>query len=107
MTGNLAVTHELSFIGSTSKQSTTAASQTQVIVIGSQGPVMLLIMCTEDVHLRQGDGSVTATTSDFLLLKNTYIKVTMTTSNNSNIAYIRDSANGDIYFTIITDSTPN
>lgn len=104
---HLLATHELAFVGASTVVTTGVATASTTLVATPVGESQtFLVYCTQDVHLRQGTAGVTAATTDFFLKAETYLKITVTTASNNVLAYIRDSANGSLYMTIISDDTP-
>jgi hypothetical protein len=61
-------------------------------------PVFFIVFTNQDVYLRQGPatGPIDATTSDFLLMANTYGKVTVTSLQDNSISALRVSTNGTL-----------
>lgn len=95
MSTRLAGQHELSTVGSA--QNFTSASSAALITLStdpkSDGPLMFQIVAAEDIHIRQGDSTVAATTKDPILYKRTYLKITVDDENQACLSFRWSSEN--------------
>lgn len=98
--GKLEGQHEISTIGQAVTVSTGAAAATVTLVADPKatGPVTFIVWCTQDVRVRQGSSTVEATSLDPLLFSRSYAKVTVTSTRNNCLSYIRDSTNGSLQY---------
>lgn len=98
--GRLEGQHEISTIGQAKTVATGAAAASQQLVVNPKatGPVTFIVWCTQDVRVRQGSSTVTATSLDPLLFSRSYAKITVTSHKNNYLSYIRDSTNGSLQY---------
>lgn len=106
--GALLGIHERSTIGASSKLSVSgSSSRTQLLANpAAAGPAVFVLLATQDMHLRQGTSSVTATTNDFLLKADIYYAITVENKNQEYIAAIQDSTAGTLYITNKSNESP-
>lgn len=102
--------HERSVIGQTLLLAFTGtvASLTLVADPVATGPVFFILFTPQDVYLRQGPatGGIDATSSDCLLMANTYFKLTVTSLQDNTISALRVTTNGTLRCTNNSGDTP-
>jgi|SRR3990172_5564224 len=108
LAGNFTAFHELVFIGATQQRTFTGSSARLALVAAPTGRQTFLLRSDQDVRIRQGTDTVTAAQTDMLLRANTYLKITITSASNNNIAAITPTGgiNGTLDCTILSDQTP-
>jgi hypothetical protein len=106
--GNLAAFHELAFVGATQQRTFTGASANLQLIASPVTRHTFLIRSNQNVRIRQGGSLVTAAVTDMLLTANTYLKVTVTSTDNNYIAAITPTGgtDGTLDSTILSDQTP-
>lgn len=87
--------HEISTVGKA--QNFTTSNTPQLVTLSTdpkgEGPLMFVVVCDEDVHLRQGDSTVSVTTTDPILFKRTYYKITVDDENQAYLSVRWSSVN--------------
>jgi len=106
--GSLDGRHEIATWGQCRNLATTAAEAKVTLVPMPEGnlPRMFLVVCSQDVRLRQGTSVVTADGNDGLLYKKTYTKMTVKDIKQNTLSYIRDTADGTLMIIRIDSEDP-
>ena len=109
MAGKHVGQHEISTVGVTTTQAITGTHATFQLVnpTATTLPAHFILFTDTDCYLRQGGTTAAeASTSDFLLKKNTYRKITVHDQASSYISVERVSANGTLRATRDNSVTP-
>jgi len=106
--GGLDGRHEIATWGQCRNLATSAGEASVTLVPTPSGslPQMFLVVCTQNVRLRQGDSTVTADGNDGLLYAKTYTKMTVKDIKQNTLSYIRDTADGTLMIIRIDSEDP-
>jgi hypothetical protein len=90
-------------IGPTGQHSFSNGSSNRVQVIAfNQRATMFILRATADTYIRQGDSSVTATTSDILLRAGNYFAMMVEGVHDSYLACYGNGAAGTLHYTNVS-----
>jgi len=104
-------THEKSFIPAPTQVAFTGSATRTTLVAAptNNSPAHFTLCPTQDVRVQQGNSAVTASaTTSFLLKKNTYYRITVTSAQNAFLSSITPSGgtNGTLEIIESSDETP-
>lgn len=68
---------------------------------GLQIPILFVLRSTSNVYLRQSRTQQAATSTDFLLLANTYWPLLIENQNDGYLSLLRETTNGTLFLTLV------
>lgn len=100
--------HEIAVVGDTLSLTTGAASARKEMLADadSAGPMIFIIKCDQDVYIRQGDSTVVAATTDFLLEAGASFTATVDHPDHAYVAAIQKSEAGTLRITELSNRHP-